>query len=414
MTAAYAVLANGGQRMPPISILKITDFAGNLIYEYQPQSGGQVIRAEHAYLISSILSDNEARNFTFGRNSALHLSFPVAAKTGTTNDIRDNWTMGYTPDLVTGVWVGNADYTPMINSSGLSGAAPIWSQFMEFGVPYLTQGAPTAFNRPTGIVEKLVCSISGTEPSSSCGNSYTEVFAFDQPPLPAAQDLVRRIKLDLWTGLEASAACKGPTDEEVVLNVTDKWARAWLGTEDGRFWLEDRGLPRKPYYAPERECRADDPQPILELQLEEGQVITDSLLEIKGSAAAAEGFKKWALEYGAGAEPAAWSVLAESDKPIKNGTLYAWDLSSAPVGIVSLRLTLMGEKAQVQKRVRLNLDLYIPPPPSPYPSDTPEPTLTPFPTEIPATEIIPPTETPFPDEETPTAENPTEEPTAIP
>ncbi len=414
MTAAYAVLANGGQRMPPISILKITDFAGNLIYEYQPQSGGQVIRAEHAYLISSILSDNEARNFTFGRNSALHLSFPVAAKTGTTNDIRDNWTMGYTPDLVTGVWVGNADYTPMINSSGLSGAAPIWSQFMEFGVPYLTQGAPTAFNRPTGIVEKLVCSISGTEPSRSCGNSYTEVFAFDQPPLPAAQDLVRRIKLDLWTGLEASAACKGPTDEELVLNVTDKWARAWLGTEDGRFWLEDRGLPRKPYYAPERECRADDPQPILELQLEEGQVITDSLLEIKGSAAAAEGFKKWALEYGAGAEPAAWSVLAESDKPIKNGTLYAWDLSSAPVGIVSLRLTLMGEKAQVQKRVRLNLDLYIPPPPSPYPSDTPEPTLTPFPTEIPATEIIPPTETPFPDEETPTAENPTEEPTAIP
>jgi hypothetical protein len=414
MTASYAVLANGGQRMPPVSILKITDFAGNLIYEYQPQSGGQVIRAEHAYLISSILSDNEARNFTFGRNSALHLSFPVAAKTGTTNDIRDNWTMGYTPDLVTGVWVGNADYTPMINSSGLSGAAPIWSQFMEFGVPYLTSGVPTAFNRPTGIAEKVVCSISGTEPSSSCGNSYTEVFAFDQPPLPAAQDLVRRIKLDLWTGLEASAACKGPTDEEVVLNVTDKWARAWLGTEDGRFWLEDRGLPRKPYYAPERECRADDPQPILDLQLEDGQVITDSLLEIKGSAAAEEGFKKWVLEYGAGAEPAAWSVLAESDKPIKNDTLYAWDLFNMPVGIVSLRLTLIGEKAQVQKQVRLNLDLYIPAPPSPYPSDTPEPTITPFPTEIPATEIIIPSETPFPDEETPTAEIPTEESTAIP
>ena len=59
----------------------------------------------------------------FGFNSPLNLSFPVAAKTGTTNDIRDNWTLGYTPDLVTGVWIGNADYTPMVNSSGLSGAA---------------------------------------------------------------------------------------------------------------------------------------------------------------------------------------------------------------------------------------------------------------------------------------------------
>ena len=143
MTSAYSVFANGGQRMPPVAILKITDFAGNIIYEYKPQAGEQVIRAEHAYLISSILSDNEARSFTFGRNSALNLSFPVAAKTGTTNDIRDNWTMGYTPDLVTGVWVGNADYTPMVSSSGLSGAAPIWSQFMEFAVPYLTNGAPT-------------------------------------------------------------------------------------------------------------------------------------------------------------------------------------------------------------------------------------------------------------------------------
>ncbi len=67
MTSAYSVFANGGQRMPPVSILKITDFEGKTVYEYKPQAGEQVIRPEHAYLISSILSDNEARNFTFGR-----------------------------------------------------------------------------------------------------------------------------------------------------------------------------------------------------------------------------------------------------------------------------------------------------------------------------------------------------------
>ena len=110
----------------------------------------QVIRAEHAFLISSILSDNEARSWMFGRNSLLNLPFQVAAKTGTTNDFRDNWTLGYTPDLVTGVWVGNADYTPMVNTTGLTGAAPIWSSFMQYAVPIVSNGAPTSFTIPPG------------------------------------------------------------------------------------------------------------------------------------------------------------------------------------------------------------------------------------------------------------------------
>ncbi len=425
MTSAYSVFANGGQRMPPVSILKITDFAGNIIYEYKPQAGEQVIRAEHAYLISSILSDNEARNFTFGRNSALNLSFPVAAKTGTTNDIRDNWTMGYTPDLVTGVWVGNADYTPMLNSSGLSGAAPIWSQFMEFAVPYLTNGAPTPFNRPSGIIDKVVCSLSGTEPSDSCGNQYTEAFASDQPPLPSSKDLARRVEIDLWTGLEASDACEGPTEDEMVLNVTDKWARDWLGTDDGRAWLEDHGLPSKPYFAPDRECKADDPQPMIEIKLNDGEVITSAMLEIKGSAGADGGFKKWVLEYGLGADPAAWTALTETDKPVENDTLYLWNLSGMSNGIISLRLTLIGDKTEVEKRVAINLSLPIPTVPSPTPmaTETLAPTLAPIlaPTLIPTLvpTLIPtlaPTKTPTQIEkptEIPT-EIPTETPTAIP
>ncbi len=409
MTSAYSVIANSGQRVPSIGILKITDFSGNIIYEYKPQAGEQVIRAEHAHLISSILSDNEARNFTFGRNSALNLSFPVAAKTGTTNDIRDNWTMGYTSDLVTGVWVGNADYTPMVSSSGLSGAAPIWSQFMEFAVPYLTNGAPTPFNRPAGIVDMVVCSLSGTQPSSSCSRQHTEIFAVDQPPLPPGQDLARRVKIDLWTGLEASDACKGPTEEEVVLNVTDKWARDWLGTEDGRSWLEDRGLPRKPYFAPKRECSADDPQPIIKINIDDGEVITSEILVIKGSAAADEGFKKWFLEYGEGSEPTSWTTLTESDKPVKNDTLYSWNISSLPNGIISLRLTLVGDKTEVEKQIRFNLSLPTPTVPSPTPTATETlvpPTLPP--TETPTPQIIIPSETPLP------SETPTETPISLP
>lgn len=410
MTSAYSVFANGGQRVPPVAILKITDYSGKVIFEYKPEAGEQVIRPEHAYLISSILSDNSARSLMFGPNSVLNLSFPVAAKTGTTNDIRDNWTLGYTPDLVTGVWIGNADYTPMLNSSGLTGAAPIWAQYMEFAVPYITNGVPTPFNRPSGIVDKVVCRLSGTEPSNQCDSQYTEVFAFDQPPLPQGKDLLRRVKIDLWTGYEASEACKGPSDDERVMNVTDKWARDWFNTGEGRNWLDNHGLPREPYFAPERECEAGDPQPIIELKLNDGQVITTPTLEIKGSAGANNGgFKTWKLEFGQGTDPGSWTTLSESNNQVKDGTLYTWNLTSIPNGIVTLRLTLYGDKTEVEKRVSLNISLPVPntatptqtsiPPsstPAPtdtpvivIPSDTPAPSNTPAPSEVPSATATP-------------------------
>ncbi|MBL8080827.1 MAG: PBP1A family penicillin-binding protein [Anaerolineales bacterium] len=392
MTSAYSVFANGGQRMPPVAILKITDYSGKVIFEYKPQAGEQVIRPEHAYLISSILSDNNARSLMFGPNSLLNLSFPVAAKTGTTNDIRDNWTLGYTPDLVTGVWIGNADYTPMVNSSGLTGAAPIWSQFMEFAVPYLTNGAPTPFNRPPGIVDKVVCKLSGTEPSNQCDSQYTDVFAFDQLPLPQGKDLLRRVKIDLWTGYEASDACKGPSEEEKVLNVTDKWARDWLESGAGRDWLDNHGLPREPYYAPDRECEQGDPQPIIGFNLDDGQVITSPSFEIKGSAAATAGFKNWKLEFGQGTDPGSWTTLSESNNQVKDGTLYTWNLTNVPNGIVTLRLTLYGDKTDVEKRVTLNLSLPLPN------TATPTQTLIPSftPTETPTQVIVLPSDTPIP------------------
>ncbi len=407
MTSAYSVFANNGQRVPSVSILKITDYAGNLVYEYKPQAGTQVIRAEHAYLISSILSDNNARSLMFGPNSRLNLSFQVAAKTGTTNDIRDNWTMGYTPDLVTGVWIGNADYTPMINSSGLSGAAPIWSEFMEFAVPYLTNGAPTPFTPPAGIVNKVVCRLSGAEPSNMCNDQYTDVFASDQLPLPPGQDLVRRIKIDLWTGLQASDACKGPSHEEEVMNVKDKWARDWLGTNDGRNWLGDHGLPQNPYFAPDRECSASDPQPIVELKLNDGDYVSSSPLNIKGSAFADSGLKKWRLEYGSGANPNSWTLLNESNASVKNDVLFVWDFSSIFDEVVTLRLTLVGEKTEIEKRVTINLPIHYPPTDQPTPTspptetplspptDTPVPTDTPAPTNTPFVEIPTETITPF-------------------
>ena len=395
-TGAYGVIANGGKKVPPVAILKIVDYQGNVVYEYQPPAGEQVIRPEHAFLMSSILSDNDARAPMFGHNSLLNLPFQVAAKTGTTNDFRDNWTLGYTPDLVTGVWVGNADYTPMVNTTGLTGAAPIWSSFMQFAVPYVTNNAPTPFSIPSGIVQTVICASSGTEPSNECrGGQRTEFFASDQPPLPKNQDLIRRVPIDTWTGLIAGDACKDYADDEKVLNVTDKWAKKWLRSGDGRDWLEANDLPRNPFFAPDRECSSADPHPVLEFQNpQDGGTITENPFPISGVIDAKNGgFTNWRLEYGDGNDPSDWIVLAEGNNSIgQPGVIYTWDLKDVTSSQVTLRLYLMnGEDYHAEKRITVNISL-----PTPTPTETPPATEvppTPVPTDTSVPAVVTPTET---------------------
>jgi len=128
LTGAFRVFANRGQYTPVTGLLRVTDSLGR-VYQTHP-APVQVISTATACQITDILSDNEARTPAFGPNNALHLPMPSAAKTGTTTDFRDNWTVGYTRHLVAGVWTGNNDGTPLWGSSGASGAAPIWRAFM--------------------------------------------------------------------------------------------------------------------------------------------------------------------------------------------------------------------------------------------------------------------------------------------
>ncbi|MEJ2752992.1 MAG: PBP1A family penicillin-binding protein, partial [Chloroflexota bacterium] len=131
LTGAYAVFANGGYRIPPASILRVESSAGEVLYEHSAAEKDRVLDERVAYLISDILDDDAARVPAMGQENPLALPFPAAAKTGTTNDFRDNWTVGYTPGLVVGVWTGNTDNSEMIDVSGLSGAAPLWSDYMQ-------------------------------------------------------------------------------------------------------------------------------------------------------------------------------------------------------------------------------------------------------------------------------------------
>ena len=137
LASAYCAFANSGNKVDPIGILKVEDKDGRVLEEYQEVSGKKVITPQEAFIISNILSDNNARALTFGAVNSLVISnYQVAVKTGTTNDKKDNWTIGWTPNLLVSVWVGNNDSTPMGKiASGVSGAAPIWRQIMLYTLP---------------------------------------------------------------------------------------------------------------------------------------------------------------------------------------------------------------------------------------------------------------------------------------
>ena len=167
MARAFGVFANQGYRVDLHPILQITDSKNRILEKYSPPSspifGKKVLPAGVTYIISHILLDNEARAGAFGSNSLLKIgSQPVSVKTGTTNDYRDNWTIGYTSDFVVVSWVGNNDHTPMGSIvSGVTGAAPIWNKIMT---NLLTRKKASWPRQPADVKGLTVCSTSGLLP----------------------------------------------------------------------------------------------------------------------------------------------------------------------------------------------------------------------------------------------------------
>lgn len=132
MVSAYSAFSNTGYKVEPVSILRVEDQDGKTLFEHKQPGKKRVLDEKVAFLINSVLSDNKARLISFGENSLLNIrGANVAVKTGTTNDLRDNWAVGWTGEVVIGVWVGNSDNSKMkAVASGVSGASPIWRRQM--------------------------------------------------------------------------------------------------------------------------------------------------------------------------------------------------------------------------------------------------------------------------------------------
>jgi len=175
MAVAYGVLANSGIKQPLIAITKVTDWKGNVLEQTDPQklklTGSRVLDSSVAFLVSHILLDNNARSAAFGSSSYLNVAGhpEVSVKTGTTNDRRDNWTIGYSADTVVVVWVGNNDNAPMSGAvSGVSGASPIWNKVIKATLDkYQSHTWP---HQPDGVVGATICADTGSAPGSDPAN----------------------------------------------------------------------------------------------------------------------------------------------------------------------------------------------------------------------------------------------------
>jgi membrane peptidoglycan carboxypeptidase len=247
LAGAYAAFANGGLRVEPVAILKVTDKDGKVFEEKKDVPGKRVITSEQAFIISHILSDNSARLITFGERSALVVAGrTIAVKTGTTNDKRDNWTVGWTPQVVAGVWVGNNDNSPMKEvSSGVSGAAPIWRRIISAA---LADKPNIGFNVPEGVVTAEVDQVSGFR----AHDGYpSRVEYFIKGTEPTGDDPVHT-KLKLCRGQDklatAAQIARGEYDEkeyfvfkedDPISSDTNRWQQGineWLTTQgDSRY-----------------------------------------------------------------------------------------------------------------------------------------------------------------------------------
>ncbi len=414
LTGAYAAIANGGQRAPLTAFTKIVDGTGRTIYDTTRSDAvpQQVTDARYAYLLTSILSDNAARTPAFGANSPLKVSRPAFVKTGTTNDYKDNWTLGGTNELVIGVWVGNPRNEAMQNVSGITGAAPIWHKVFERVYAEHDEFkniAPHDFAVPQGLVRAETCVESGLIPTETCppDRRRSEIFLNNQAP-QQFDDVWVKLKIDKTNEQLANENCPPEIVEERVF--ARLHADGLIPYERIEAWGAARGYPIPP--KENSPCTNNVPVPTSEQPVEvrinrpdEGAQVS-GIVNVNGVVRGVPN-GTWILEAGRAGN---WVTLATGSGDAQ-GRLAQFDTSAVGEGELDIRLTATNEFGQpFEAKVRVFVVAGLPPTVAPTQEPTQEPTRPPRRTRTPKpTDVIP---TPEPTLE-PTLE-PTTEPTIEP
>lgn len=337
MTYAYSVLANGGvmagqpvpeqqrqagyRKLDPVSVLKITDADGKVLEEYKQPSTERIVSEQAAYLMTDVLSDNNARAPAFGLNSVLKLSRPAAVKTGTTSSWKDNWTLGYTPDYVTGVWVGNADNAEMEHISGITGAAPIWHDVME----YIHTNLPvTEFVEPPNIKRIAVCLASGLLPTAECPQAVREVFIEGNEPT-VVDNIWKGFRIFVPNGKLATAF--NPPDQVTTVVYP-------IYPPQAADWIKENNIPQPPteFDTTYAASAAGGDLAIFEPA---NYASVKGAVEVKGNAKIPD-LREWRLNVGAGLDPAEWLTIGQGGGGVDNGVLANWQTGES--GLYTLQL----------------------------------------------------------------------------
>jgi len=232
---AYGVFANKGVREDLVSILKVSESDGKTLYEFKKKEGRRVLSEEIAYLISHILLDNNARTLAFGSGSRLVIpGKTVAVKTGTTDEKRDNWAIGYTPSYVVGVWVGNSDNSPMSSgiASGVTGATPIWNSIMSF---VLEDKKNEEFEKPDDVIALEVDALGGGLPH---GGEPTRTEYFVKGTEPTSES-------DIYKSKDGQNYYFFREDDPVSTDGINRWQK---GIDE---WIESAHKDDQMYHPPD-------------------------------------------------------------------------------------------------------------------------------------------------------------------
>ncbi|MBV9328223.1 MAG: PBP1A family penicillin-binding protein [Chloroflexi bacterium] len=398
LTYAYSVFANGGQQIgiprapdqledgfrqfDPVSILKVTDSSGKVLYDYSNPGSAQVADPRLVYQITSILSDDKARQPTYGANSPLVLpnNRPVAVKTGTTDAFRDSWVVGYTPDLVTGVWVGNTDNTPMKDVMGVAGAGQIWHDFMAGA---LANTHPTPFNAPQGVQQADVCALSGMLPTQACRENSLPVHGIRRDWFVPGVNLPTQA--DNWH--QSVQVCK--VNGKLATPLVPDNARGTLvfvNLPDAvRAWGLAHGYP-----APPRDDCSDvyQGEKIAEITSPAAtdRIVVGQTLQIVGSAYI-DDFASYTLDVGAGDNPTTWTPITDTrTQAVDKALLGVWNTTGLQPGRYRMRLRVVDGFQNAQESQPLIVTLTAPATATP----TAAPTSTPTPVATPTRAAVPP------------------------
>lgn len=370
MASAYSSFANGGLKVEPVSILKVEDNEGKVLDEHREVKGKRVLSEEEAFLISDILSDNNARLITFGSNSLLKFNtYQVAVKTGTTDDQRDNWAVGWNPDVVVGSWVGNNDNEPMKRvASGVSGATPIWRRIM---IAALESKPIKGWSVPKDVETVEVDAISGwpAHDGYAARNEY-----MIKGTKPVGEDPIHT-KLKLCKGQDKLASevlvAKGDYEEKefIVLKADDPAGGGKNRWQEGiDAWRFNQGDERYKY--PTEYCGESD-EVVVKIESPEDKAKVDSDFSVKAKVTAIRDIERVEFYVDGVKKKTVTSKPYEVDFSLATGT-YTIKVKGYDKD---------GNSGSSESRIGVNVEWDWSPSPSPGPSlvPSPSPSLSPSP-----------------------------------